>query len=244
MQRVFWPVTDLDELGSEGDLRRRLSLWAEDWFPAAGDVVHKIVSEPAPESDDLLVASADGEFWGAVCFGVHFRNELMRALPPGSHSAGDDERALLTGVAEALLGDLRREVFGIDAAPRITAGGGGVQQPDQLARISFETAPGEYVRLWLSADFFFADPDVDGPSIDDQFRRRCIAAEEADVTATLRIPTTMETLLGLAPGDVVPLSPLDDSPLEVRVSGSPVCSAYLGSSGDKKALLVVDRPAG
>lgn len=243
MHRLFWPLTDLDQMnGSGNSLSLRLSDWAEDWLPKHGDAGHELVSELAcPADDDLLVFCRDSQFWAAVCLGSSFRNELLAALPSAWHSAGDDERQLLERLAAEMLADLRRDVFGLADVAGVQPGPADIVLPSQLARLSFEIAPGESLVLWCSADFVLPVPSARAPDASPDLRKTCLQQEAARLTASVDVPTSMDGLLNLAVGDVLPLAPLDNSPLTLKVSGQALCQAYLGRSGDKKALLLFDR---
>ena len=242
MQRLFWPVSNLDQLTTDGSLSQRLSLWAEDWLPRHGGVDHDIVRElSCSPDDDVLLFSRDGNFWAAVCFCSTFRNELLSALPSAWHRAGDDERQLLQRLAQDMLADLRSQVFGLVSAPDVVASGSEVPLPEQLASLAFETAPGETFRAWCSAEFMLPLPSVPVAASGRELRASCLAAESAELTASIDVPTSMDALLNLTAGDVLPLAPLDNSPLTLRVAGHALCSAYLGKSGEHKALLLVEQ---
>lgn len=243
MQRLFWPVTDLDELSPTPDLAARLRHWAEGWLPSAENVSYQICPGAGECDEVLLTLSHGGQFLAAIRFSQSFSDELVAALPAGTADAKDEQLQLLTRVAEEMLLDLRRDVFDRVDLPKIERSVAVGKLPDQLASIVF-TAKDECVRMWCAADFFLKEPDVDAPDISAEFRETCVAEQTAEVTVTTRVPTTMESLLALSPGDVVPLAPLDDSPLVLRVSGEPVCRAYLGKTGERKALLLVDKPVG
>ena len=241
MQRLFWPVSDLDQLTDDGDLSRQLSLWAEDWLPRYGGASHEIVRDLSCSSDDdILVFTRNGEFWAAVCFCTTFRNELLSALPSTWHRAGDDERQLLLKLALELLEDLRGKVFNLPGVADVSVARPDTKPPDQLALFAFETAPGETFRAWCTADFLRPLP-TPAATADIDLRRRTLSAEAAELTASIDIPTSMDTLLNLTVGDVLPLAPLDNSPMTLRVAGHPLCEAYLGKSGKQKALLLVEQ---
>lgn len=243
MQRLFWPVTDLGELNPTPDLGGRLRRWADDWLPATDNVSYEICPGTVAIDDALLTLTSGGQFRAAICFSREFSDELIAALPEAAPREPDDQHRLLTRVGEEMLLDLRRDVFAGANLPPLECNAACVELPDQLASIVF-SADNDCVRLWCAADFLINEPAVDAPDISPAFRARCVAEQTAEVSVTTHVPATMESLLALSPGDVLPLAPLDDSPLVLRVSGEPVCRAYLGRSGEHKALLLVDKPVG
>jgi len=240
MQRLFWPVESLDEMQPQGRLAERLSLWAEDWLPSVDTVSHEIRSSSAIPGDGVFALLDGDRFLAAAWFNTEVRDSLLKALPKEQRDGADREADLLGPLAEKLLLDLRHEVFGLESSLDVKIRPRAEALPQEFARISFNGASGQQAVAWCSADFLMTEPAAESPSIDTALREKIAQDESAELCATLGVSMTMRSLLELADGDVVPLTPLDDSPLVLRISGQAVCSAYLGSAAGQKALVLVD----